>query len=236
MVMMKRPGTEFPRRLPSPLPLPFPSSSDAIVDKATFAVMDGDGDGKLSKDEFKRAGWTDERTQSFDGNGDGSVTEAEFTQTRTYEREFNKKDRNGDGALSRTEYSGFAIPILHKGVADLAKPWIDGVKAVRDAAKEAVGGGAAEKAIGEPSPNGESLLSGPKPDAIVNPNILHPIPIYDRFGAADSDKNGSLSREEYIAQRRKEDRPVIFDGPIYYSNPTFRAGTDTLQLNSKKPE
>jgi Ca2+-binding EF-hand superfamily protein len=100
MVMMIKPPTDihFP-----PRPIPLPNTAD----QATFQVLDGDGNGKVSRDEWIRAGWTADRFEAFDANGDGQVTEQEFMQSRRYEREFNQKDWNGDGSLSRSELNGF---------------------------------------------------------------------------------------------------------------------------------
>jgi hypothetical protein len=76
------------------------------ADQAAFVVLDGNGDGKISRDEWRRQGWSAERFEAFDGNGNDAISEREFLQARGYEREFNQKDFNGDGKLSRSELSG----------------------------------------------------------------------------------------------------------------------------------
>ena len=74
-------------------------------DKAAFTVIDGNGNGKVSRDEWGRAQWDSQRFRAFDANDDGSVSEEEFLEARTYEREFNEKDRDENGWLSRFEFN-----------------------------------------------------------------------------------------------------------------------------------
>ena len=90
------------------MPLPTPTHP---VDQAAFDVLDGDGNGKLSGDEWKRAGWTGDRLKAFDADGNGEVSSKEFMEGRRFEREFNQKDANGDGKLDRKEFFG---PLFRK--------------------------------------------------------------------------------------------------------------------------
>lgn len=104
MVMAPTDRRPFPfPTLPAPLPI---STNNEVVDRATHGLLDGNGDGNVAKDEWKKAGWTADRFKLFDANNDGQVSEKEFTQSRRFEREFNAKDQNGDGLLSRPEFEG----------------------------------------------------------------------------------------------------------------------------------
>jgi Ca2+-binding EF-hand superfamily protein len=221
-----------PRHLPTPLPLPEPTNG---VDQATFALLDGDGDGKISKDEWKRSGWTDDRQKLFDADGDGNVSEKEFTETRRYEREFNDKDENGDGSLTRRELNGFNLGL---NPFPIDRPWFAkladkaGLKDVLAAGK-----GAAEEA-------GDKLSDGLK--CIIKPDF--PV-LKDRFGRFDADGDGKVSKEEYVAGRRKERLPHVPTGPIFFDGfkheipvradvakprkKEITNGTDTLKLSSQ---
>ncbi|MNS81832.1 EF hand [compost metagenome] len=160
--------------------------------QATFDLLDGDGNGKLSGDEWKRAGWTADRLTAFDADGNGELSAREFQSGRRFEREFNSKDLNGDGKLSRTEFLG----VWFKKLADtplLAK--LAGVK-------EALGAGEkpAEKAV-----------------AKLDAGFAHPSPTIwrDRFSQADTNRDGAVSKGEYLAARRQETTPVIQHWPIH---------------------
>jgi hypothetical protein len=197
MVMMKidRPELKLPRCFPTPLPQPLPQPGSLTVDDATFDLLDGDGNGKLSTDEWKGAGWAADRQAAFDGNGNGEITRDEFRQGRRFEREFNAKDRNGDGNLSRTEFAG----TIFRRLGDT--PWI----AKLPGAKAALGAGA--KAVA-------SL------DAMFPPS-KHLVPIKDRFSTFDADRDGHVTKSEYLKGRRNESilnpTPIgpVFPHPIH---------------------
>ena len=190
MVMMKidRPEIKFPPR-PMPMPLPLPTHP---VDQATFDLLDGDGNGKLSGDEWKRAGWTADRQKAFDADGDGTITRSDFTQARRFERDLNHKYANGDGQLDRTEFLGRFFRKLGDNPL-LAK--LPGAKA----------------AIGAGEKVADSL------DAMIGLPGRPVLPLKDRFKAFDADGDGAVSKGEYLNGRRKETafpRPPIFPGPI----------------------
>jgi hypothetical protein len=197
MVMMKidRPELKLPRcmPMPQPLPQPLPLPGTPTVDDATFDLIDGDGNGKLSTDEWKGAGWTADRQAAFDTNGNGEITRDEFRQGRRFEREFNAKDFNGDGQLSRTEFLG---RIFHRLGENPMLAKLPGVKA-------ALGAGA--KAIA-------SL------DAMFPPS-KHLVPIKDRFTTFDADRDGQVTKAEYIKGRRNES--ILNPTPIGPVTPIF---------------
>ena len=175
--MVMAPIDRLPRPLPHPMPSPLPQSTDTLVDKLAFQMIDGNGDSAVSEQEWQKAGWTADRFEAFDGNGDGKVTQAEFQTARRHEREFNAKDRNGDGELSRLEMNGF-----HRFQA--------GIK------------GKVEGALGGAKDLVKHL---PFPGQKV------------RFARFDADQDGSVSKAEYMAGRRKEEnwiRPTPLPGPI----------------------
>jgi hypothetical protein len=166
LAKIDRPGMIIPRHYPLPTLQP-----DNTADQAAFTVMDGDGDNTLSKDEWKRAGWSDDRFKQFDADGDGKVSRDEFLQARRYENEFNSKDWNKDGALNRQEFEGFRY-------------MLDKV------------GGAAKDAMQKVA------------------NCL-PFPgLKDRFQQFDTNNDGKVSKEEYMAGRRKEDQRPIYWQPL----------------------
>lgn len=189
MVMMRIDRPEIGKFPPRPFPGLQPANP---VDQATFDLLDGDGDGKLSGDEWKRAGWTSDRLTAFDADGNGEVSAKEFQSGRRFEREFNSKDLNGDGKLSRTEFLG----VWFKKLADTP------MLAKLAGAKEALGAGEklAEKAVA-------------KFDAM----IAHPGPAIwrDRFSQADTNRDGAVSKGEYLAARRRETTPAIQPWPIH---------------------
>jgi hypothetical protein len=125
MVMMMpqpRPEIGHPVR-----PITLPNAAD----QATFQMLDGDGNDKVSRDEWIRAGWTADRFEAFDGNNDGQITQDEFMQGRRFEKEFNQKDWNGDGKLNRFEMNGFQNIMYKatnfgKGIANAAIDKVDG--------------------------------------------------------------------------------------------------------------
>lgn len=127
VMMMPQPQSQPHIGGPVPRPITLPNTAD----QATFQVLDGDGNGKVSRDEWVRAGWTADRFEAFDANNDGQVTQQEFMQGRRYEREFNQKDWNGDGKLSRGELNGFQNLMYKaqsaaKGIANAAIDKVDG--------------------------------------------------------------------------------------------------------------
>ena len=109
-------------RRPFPVLPPAVGTADAAADRATHALLDGNGDGNVTRDEFKRAGWSQDRFKLFDADGDGKVSEREFTQARRFEREFNAKDGNDDGFLSRPEFEG-----IRRFIGDI-RPTFEGAK------------------------------------------------------------------------------------------------------------
>lgn len=183
MVMMKidRPELKLPRcfPLPQPLPQPLPLPGTPTVDDAVFDMIDGDGSGKLSADEWKGAGWTADRHAAFDTNGNGEITRDEFRQGRRFEREFNAKDANGDGNLSRTEFLGRVFRRLGDNPLLAKLP----------GAKEALGAGAKVA---------DSL------DAMLHLPKKHILPLKDRFATFDADRDGQVTKSEYIKGRRNE--------------------------------
>lgn len=184
--MVMAPIDRLPRPLPHPMPSPLPQSTDALVDKLAFQMIDGNGDNAVSEQEWQKAGWTADRFEAFDGNGDGKVTQAEFQTARRHEREFNAKDRNGDGELSRLEMNG--LQHFQAGI------------------KGKIGG----------------ALGGAK-DALLK---CIPPALVDRFARYDADKDGSVSKAEYMAGRRKEEtliRPTPLPGPILKPVPVLKA-------------
>lgn len=182
-----------------PVPVkPFPLPVSNPVDQAVFDMLDGNGDGKVGKDEWKKAGWTDDRLALFDENGDGDVSKSEFLETRKFEREFNEKDRSGDGALNRLEFNGIR-PLLHKAEASL-----------KTSAADVLGGA---KAI---------------TDGIKDMMLRRPFPILkDRFAAADSNNDGQVTKEEYVAARRKETNLIARPLPV---KPSPWSGIDLTDL------
>ena len=186
MVMAKRDfpgGIKFPPKpMPMPLPGPLPGKTNP-VDQAVFDLLDGDGNGKISGDEWKASHWTPERQQLFDADGDGQVSRREFTEARRLEREFNAKDRNGDGKLERKEFA----PIFRKLPANPLWAKAGELKdSLKDKLAEAVGG-AAEAA-----------------------KHLSPLrPYKDRFATMDENRDGAVSKEEYFAARRQEQQPIL---------------------------
>lgn len=94
-----------PRNPLNPMPLPNLGPDPSVADQAAFTVLDGNGDGTISKDEWTRAGWSADRFKSFDANGDGKIDQQEFLQARRYEREFQEKDANHDGSLDSKEFN-----------------------------------------------------------------------------------------------------------------------------------
>jgi hypothetical protein len=219
MVMMKidRPELKLPRcfpmPLPQPLPQPLPLPGTPTVDDAVFDMIDGDGSGKLSADEWTGAGWTADRRAAFDTNGNGEITRDEFRQGRRFEREFNAKDANGDGRLSRTEFLG----VMFRRLGD------NPLLAKLPGAKAALGAGA--KAIA-------SL------DAMFPPS-KHLVPIKDRFATFDADRDGQLTKAEYLKGRRNESilNPTPI-GPVFpiHKSPLREAGPDVLADVSAKQE
>lgn len=152
-----------------------PGPNYDTVDRALHGMLDTDGNGKVSKDEWTKSGRTEDAFKMFDADADGSISEHEFVQTRRYEREFNAKDRNGSGFLTRLELQG----LKYFGT---------------------MGGGllkATEKA--------EATLAEGKDLAL---RCLPPF-IRDRFAGFDADRDGKVSKEEYVAGRRKEETRII---------------------------
>ncbi|HEY9723178.1 MAG TPA: EF-hand domain-containing protein [Oscillatoriaceae cyanobacterium] len=97
----KKNGFPFPI---TPTPLPTVPADPSVADQAAFTVLDGNGDGSVSKDEWTRAGWTADRFQAFDANGDGKISQDEFLKARSDERDFQDKDTNHDGSLTEKEF------------------------------------------------------------------------------------------------------------------------------------
>lgn len=202
MVMMKidRPELKLPRcfpaPLPQPLPQPFPLPVGNPVDEAVFDMLDGDGNGKLSADEWKGAGWAADRQAAFDTNGNGEISRDEFRQGRRFEREFTAKDRDGNGSLNRTELLGRVFRHLGDNPL-LAK--LPGAKAV----------------LGAGAKVADSL------DAMIALPQKHILPLKDRFTTFDADRDGQVSKAEYIQGRRNESilnpTPIgpIFPHPIH---------------------
>jgi Ca2+-binding EF-hand superfamily protein len=155
-------------------PFPIKPSTDNVVDRALHGMLDTDGNGKVSKDEWKKSGRDAESFKMHDANGDGTISEQEFTQTRQFEREFNAKDWSGDGALSRFEFEGRKL-------------------------FGSIGGGVlknfekADKAIG-------GAVEGAK-DMMLR--CMPPI-LRDRFAQFDQDGDGKVSKAEYVEGRRNE--------------------------------
>lgn len=224
-----RPVIKFPpRHLPEPFPLPVSSDPG---DQAAFDILDSDGNGKISKDEFKRAGVPDDRQKLMDADGDGQVNEAEYTETRRYEREFNDKDQNGDGSLNRDEFNPFHLNPLPQPFP-IGTPWLTKLAAKAGLIEDKGGAAPAEgKTIGEPDPNGTIWH---------NPGFFPQLK--DRFARFDKDGDGKVSKQEYVDGRRAENqpRPIFEPYPIYYKGAQADAGkqkqivsgTDTLKLSS----
>jgi EF hand/EF-hand domain pair len=183
MVMMKIDRPDVIKFPPRPFPGFQPSNP---VDQATFDLLDGDGNGKLSGDEWKRAGWTADRQKAFDADGNGEVSRTEFTDGRRFEREFNDKDRNGDGKLDRNEFFG----MWFRKLAD--NKVLDKVPGM----KEALGAG--EK------------LADKVDDVLIKKPFF---PFKDRFSTFDKDGDGAVSKQEYIAGRRDESQRIIKPWP-----------------------
>lgn len=201
MVMMKIDRPEMIKLPPRPFPVLQPTNP---VDQATFDLLDGDGNGKLSGDEWKRAGWTADRQAAFDADGNGEVSAKEFHSGRRFEREFNSKDLNGDGKLSRAEFLGVWFRKLNDNPL-LAK--LGGVK-------EAIGAG--EKLAEKAASKFDALIAHPGP-AIWR----------DRFGAADKNRDGAVTKDEYLAARRAETQPVLKPWPpIHYSLDKVKAAAN----------
>lgn len=225
-----RPVIKFPpRHLPDfPMPVPQP---DQARDQAAFDLLDSDGNGKISQDEFKRAGVPEDRQKLMDADGDGQVNEQEYTQTRRYEREFNDKDQNGDGSLNRDEMNPFHLTPLPQPFP-IGTPWLTKLAAKAGLIEDKGGAAAAEgKAIGEPDPNSTIWH---------NPGFFPQLK--DRFARFDKDGDGKVTKEEYVEGRRAENKPrPIFDPPIDYkglqadvgaTKKEIVSGTDTLKLSS----
>lgn len=78
-----------------------------------FARMDADGDGNMTRDEFRdyvksrRAERKQAKFQRMDSDGDGSVSQAEYVAYKTAkaERRFAYMDKNGDGKVDQGEYA-----------------------------------------------------------------------------------------------------------------------------------
>lgn len=169
------------RKIPWP---PKPVTNTDVIDRALHGMLDTDGNGKVAKDEWNRAGRDDASFALFDANKDGSVSEDEFAKTRKYEREFNEKDKNGSGVLGRLEFE--------------AKKFINHL-----------GGGILHKFEA-----GEKAIDGAKD------LMLRCVPPFfrDRFASFDKDRDGTVSKEEYVAGRRREEsviRPTPWNPPIY---------------------
>lgn len=181
MVMMKidRPEQKLPTRcLPMPLPMPLPQPGNT-VDDATFDMLDGNGNGKIGADEWKGAGWSADRQKAFDADGNGDISRNEFREGRRFEREFNAKDVNGDGNLNRHEFLGRIWRKLGDHPVLTKLP----------GAKEVLGAGA--KAA-------DSI------DAMMRRPFPMPLPFKDRFSTFDGNGDGQVSKQEFIAGRRKE--------------------------------
>lgn len=160
--------------------LPLPVNQDAIVDRATHAMLDGDGSGKVSRDEWARAGWSADRFAAFDADGDGSITQTEFSNGRRYEREFDSKDWNKDGGLSRLEFNGLKLYVNNHF--------------------SAVGGG---------------MLKAFEQGGKLTDTMLRCMPpmIRDRFMSYDTNRDGEVSRNEYVAGKNRENRITVWRGP-----------------------
>ncbi|MDB5101000.1 MAG: hypothetical protein JWM80_5421 [Cyanobacteria bacterium RYN_339] len=169
MVMMqpKPPiGIQFP-----PRPITLPNTAD----QATFQVLDGDGDNKVSRDEWIRAGWTADRFEAFDGDGDGNVSQQEFMQARRFEKEFNQKDWNGNGDLSRLEMNGFQnIMYKAKQMGNIA---IDGINKCFPGFKDRFGSFDTD---GNGQVSKKEYIDGRrKEESFIRPFQPHPFPIYN---------------------------------------------------------
>jgi len=86
--------------------------TQAEFDKAAakkFKLMDANGDGKLTVDEFK-AYKKAKHFARMDANKDGKVSKKEFTDFKIQkaERKFARKDKNNDGFIAKDE-------MVHKG-------------------------------------------------------------------------------------------------------------------------
>ena len=170
---------------------PKPQPNTDVIDRAVHGMMDVDGNGNVTKDEWKRAGRDAASFALFDANHDGKISENEFAATRKLEREFNAKDYDGSGFLSRFEFQG----IRHFGV---------------------IGGGMI-KAVEK----GEALAGDAK-DMMLR--CMPPF-IRDRFASFDADRDGKVSKEEYIEGRRKEAFPIHRDPWIRPLGPNFVPGS-----------
>lgn len=189
------------RPFPRPLPMPLPAPTNA-ADEATFNLLNGNGDTAVDAEEWKQAGWTEDRFKAFDGNGDGKVTKKEFTDAMRFEREFNEKDRNGDGKLSRLEMAGLMFHRFAKGNIG------GGLKAMADSA------------------------DGVK-DFLLR-RIPPQFPGMDRFAKFDKNGDASISKEEYLAGRRAESKPVLTPIPFPHkplpTGPIFKTPKEMIDL------
>lgn len=194
MVMMKMDRPDMTRCIP---PRPFPTLQPTnTVDAATFDLLDGDGNGKISGDEWKRSGWTADRQKAFDGDANGDVSRTEFMDGRRFEREFNAKDRNGDGKLSRTEMMGVWLGQIGRKVPFLSDAIGAGEKLTQTAEKL--------------TESADAKLS----DAIGLKRPPSPFfPLKDRFTTFDKNQDGAVSKEEYIAGRRNESNRILKPWP-----------------------
>ena len=170
---------------------PIKPSANETADRAAHVVMDTDGNGKLSQDEWARSGRDAASFHLFDADKDGAISEDEFAKTRKYEREFNEKDRDGSGVLGRLEFQANKF-ITHFGGGVLHK-----MEATEKVAEKAFVG--------------------------TKDMMLRCMPpfIRDRFASFDTDRNCTVSKEEYIEGRRREERPIKIH-PFIQPTPLYK--------------
>ena len=167
----------------------------------------------------------------LNGNGDTAVDAAEWKQAGWTEDRFKAFDGDGDGQVTQKEFTDamrFEREFNQKdrnGDGKLSRLELVGMMFHRFA-KGDIGGGL--KALAGSTDGIKDLLL-----RCIPPNF----PGRDRFTQFDSNKDGAVSKEEYIAGRRGETSLVKpFPQPLPFPGPIFKTPAEKVELKPVKAE